>query len=158
MPNWCENRLTIEGPTAELERFREETTGSSEFDFETILPTPPELMTEGRDGWFDWRTSAAGWGTKWAVDIDDFACSENLLEYWFHSAWSPPEGIVRQLGGMYPLLKFRISYAEGGNGFAGCLQVQGFDVIENLECDGEEAVAFVKREFGYDWMGWDEEE
>lgn len=158
MPNWCDNILTVTGSDAELDRFMSETTGQGELDFEMILPTPPDMMDKGRDGWWDWRVSMAGWGTKWSADLHDIGRSPGKVEFDFHSAWSPPEGIIRQLGAMYPGLRFHLVFAEGGCGFAGQIAVQGFDV-EVEECfEGDPAAAFALKHLGQDWRAWYGEE
>ena len=154
MPNWCDNILIVTGPDSELKRFSLETTGQGELDFEMILPTPPDTTGSRNEGWWDWRVSAAGWGTKWAADIHDINHSKEKIVFSFHSAWSPPEGIVRQLGAMYPGLRFHLLFAEAGSGFAGELDVQGTEVLAACCHEGEPAAAFALKHLGQDWAGW----
>ena len=154
MPNWCDNILVVTGSDDELARFTAETTGDGELDFEMILPTPQDLMAMGRDGWWDWRVSAAGWGTKWGADMHDINRSPGKIVFSFHSAWSPPEGIVHQLGAMYPELDFHIFFAEGGCGFAGELKVKGTEIIASCCHDNDEAADFALKHLGQDWREW----
>ena len=167
MPNWCDNILEISGPEAEITRFRKETFGDGEFDFEMILPTPPEMAGSSSSSggvmpdWFDWRTSASGWGTKWCVDIDGEEKKDGGIVWHFDSAWSPPEGIIFQLGAMYPALRFSLCYAESGSYFAGSLIVDQGEVVEDLDFDSRSAegelYGFVLERMGQDWKAWEEE-
>ena len=165
MPNWCENILEVTGPPAEVKRFRRETRGQDELDFETILPTPPEMLNTtsntGMPEWYNWRTSSAGWGTKWGVDIDGLDEAEGEVVYRFESAWSPPEAIVFQLGAMYPALRFSLVYAEGGNCFAGSLVIDQGELVEDQDFDSRDEDAlyqFVLDRLGQDWKSWYEDE
>jgi len=169
MPNWCDNILKITGPEAEVARMRKEIRGQSEFDFETILPTPPGIAGSSSSSsslsvmpdWFDWRTSAAGWGTKWEVDISDEEKLEDGFIWYFHSAWSPPEGIVFQMSRMYPALRFELCYAESGSYFAGSLIIDCSRVVEDIDLDSRsgsnELYQFVLERMGQDWKSWEEE-
>ena len=167
MPNWCENYLEITGPAGEVRRFRQEVRGDVEFDFETILPTPPEMSdgssSEGRNmpDWWDWRTSSSGWSTKWGVDIINEDPVEEGFCWYFHSAWSPPEAIIFQLGAMYPALRFQLRYAESGSFFAGSLIINRGEVEEDICYDSnsaEELYQFVREYLGQDWQEWEEED
>lgn len=50
MPNWCSNRLSVEGPTGPLGQWRSDVAGTDSagksvpLDFERVLPTPPEFL------------------------------------------------------------------------------------------------------------------
>lgn len=166
MPNWCDNILEITGPEAEIKRFRSEVRGQNDFDFENILPTPSEMADSGSltgggmPDWYDWRTSLAGWGTKWEVDLNREEELPDGFRWEFHSAWSPPEGILAQLGAMYPSLRFSLVYAEGGSFFAGSLIIDRGQIVESLDFDSrsrDQLYLFVKERLGQDWTAWEEE-
>ena len=89
MPNWCENDLTVEGPTEVIEEFLKFAAGESPFDFDRFIPYPEEFrrLDEVAEAWdrehagrpdYDWRARpkdgfnsggydwcVANWGTKW---------------------------------------------------------------------------------------------
>ena len=54
MPNWCNNKLTIEDCSPELEEFLK----TEGFSFNKIKPTPAELLEN--EGWYDWNID--NWG------------------------------------------------------------------------------------------------
>ena len=84
MPNHCNNRLGITGPTEDIEKFIAlvKNNGDNKEDdeynlFESLIPMPKELEGTtspskgnvdlidkyGYDNWYDWCN--ANWGTKW---------------------------------------------------------------------------------------------
>jgi hypothetical protein len=114
MPNHCNNEVTLHCRTEEIAlRIKAHLAGKeSLFDFTSLLPTPEELLEStddpevnarriaqyGHDGWYDWRVS--NWGTKWNsydCTLDDSNIRNGRLNYYFLTAWCPPEGICRKL-------------------------------------------------------------
>ena len=53
MPNWCENDLTVEGPTEVIEEFLKFAAGESPFDFDRFIPYPEEFrrLDEAAEAW-----------------------------------------------------------------------------------------------------------
>lgn len=147
MPNWCENKLIIEGSAIQLSNLlsnytsKEEEEGNRCIDFNKIAPTPPELSEHsapisndsngelkktlkkryGSTDWYAWNVK--NWGTKWLPSAYSF--EDNLedngrkLEFAFDTAWTPPIPIIKKLSKLYPDLKLTITYAEPGCCFAG---------------------------------------
>ena len=140
--------------------------GRLDFTMEVLHPTPPELLeqtspvmwrgelhdeegqkafeahikslkdTYGFEDWYSWRV--ANWGTKW--DCDTFYVNEHdgdCLEVNYSTAWSPNEGFIKFASQVYPSLKFRLAYEEGGMGFAGVLICENGEVIEENTADLE---------------------
>jgi hypothetical protein len=91
MPNWCENSVRVHGDPKEVKEFVEFVKSKEqEFDFEKVVPLP---NGEGDNQW-----CVDNWGTKWnacdiSVDIED----KEVAEYFFMTAWSPPEEIYWKL-------------------------------------------------------------
>jgi hypothetical protein len=86
------------------------------FDFNTLVPEPPEVLKTAKKGakkgatmeelraeygsnnWYDWRL--ANWGTKWNAydcELDASRIKQGILEYRFDTAWGPPAGVCRRL-------------------------------------------------------------
>ena len=149
MPNWCENRLIVTGPKAELLKMTREvetptppTTPPEEvmarilnkpeneysvLDFSRIIPSP-------NNEWdYDW--CVANWGTKWDARSPVLSLRKGSVRYDFSTAWSPPEPIVKKLGEQYPLLTFTLSYWEGGAGYQGRLKIAKGVVMEEKSGD-----------------------
>lgn len=150
MPNWCENILTIESPSDELQSYLQK----NSLSFEKIKPTPPELL-EG-SGWYDWRVS--NWGTKWDLDeqeqrdvFEQFMLnSEPNWQATFITAWAPPCQAIAALSKKFPNDKFVLRYVEFGMGFAGTAHIsQGLSHEEDTD-DNDEINQFAVDYFGYD--------
>ena len=82
----------------------------------------------GHKDWYEWCCS--NWGTKWgACDFDwtSFFTENDKVEddakyinAYFQSAWSPAEGLVREISKQFPTLVFSIVYTEESDAFVGC--------------------------------------
>lgn len=117
MPNWCMNTLEVKGSESDVQDFvkkaKSENTALSFNNFVTM----PEELNEG-DGWYAWDLE--NWGTKW--DTSDAWCdkySDNYIEYYFDTAWSPPIEWLEKVSQMYPKIEFTLRYREDGMAFGG---------------------------------------
>lgn len=80
----------------------------------------------GHQDWYSWCN--ANWGTKWgACDFDwtsffDDKMEENAqyIGAYFQSAWSPAEGLIKEISKQFPTLVFSLVYTEESHAFAGC--------------------------------------
>lgn len=163
MPNWCMNRLTINGNKEKVASFFDLIKGDSPdengnillFDFNKILPMPKELEINsptrsedkeiaasnlekfGFENWYNWKVS--NWGTKWNPSNEDLDIVNepdiNNYSISFNSAWSPPCPIVIKLGELFPDLEFQLDYFEPSMGFAGCLSVVGLESHDDYSED-----------------------
>jgi hypothetical protein len=156
MPNWCTNTLEVHSTNVErLKEFKqavlitntENPDWDPQFTFDTLLPTPPELLEiepafnqsenfaliekYGASDWYTWRLS--NWGTKWDTSINGISVDdEQDLIVWFDTAWSPPVAWLEKIAPQFPELSFRMVYEEPGVNFC------GFVEYENGECTGSE--------------------
>lgn len=109
--------------------------------------SPPDKQNKelikkyGADNWWDWCVT--NWGSKW--EITDGAVNRSSLfhleidknnrfrklMYGFSTAWSPPEPVIKEMGKMFPKLKFKLQYWEGGMGFSGILVINKGKIIKN---------------------------
>ena len=129
MPNYVDNNLTIEGSEKTITKIRDLVSGEDNaFDFEKIIPMPDyiyrgnigpeEKKIYGENNWYDW--SNENWGTKWnSVDARCEWSSDCGLAYYFQTAWSSCEPIVKALAAMFPDAKFSYSYSEPDGCFFG---------------------------------------
>jgi hypothetical protein len=166
------NKLTIGADSKEeLDKVRETIkSDKSALSFETICPTPPELMDTSHmpkggvenamkrvvgvcNGTFkdykDWYEFHLGeWGCKW--DIDDPQVTEvtdKEIQLDFDTAWSPPISIIDKLEERFPDASFSLMYFEPGCCFAG----EYGGGAEFQYSDGEEGY----NEFASENFGWD---
>ena len=157
MPNWCNNTLSIQGPTETLKPLWEETQKTGLL--QAMKPMPKELdgttspsssakkpqpMVEGFDNWYDWRVQ--NWGTKWDVDCEGLEFTDNgdgtaAITGWFDSAWAPPTEAFNTFCDDNDNCTLESFYEEGGMDFAGHY-IDGYD--DYLEGIGDYAREVVK--------------
>lgn len=151
MPNWCNNSITISGPTETIKQLWEDANQLGEAGglLHSMVPMPEglidtkkgtgeELQTEVYDGftnWYDW--AVARWGTKWDVSLEGLEFIDNkdgtaMITGWFDSAWAPPiEAYNRFLDDM-DNCSIDASYHEPGMDFAGFYYNGDDEYCENL--------------------------
>lgn len=138
MPNWCENNLTIMGSKQQLDDLMSKVR-TTDKDGATVFTILEGLYPRpfGED-WYSWNNE--NWGTKWGdceTQLQDD--SDEVKEFTFLSAWSPPvEGIIN-ISKSYPDLIFSMSWHEEGCDFWGataCQNGEG-DYIEGYISDIE---------------------
>ena len=151
MPNWCENILTIEDCSPELEQYLKD----NGFSFEKMSPTPKELLDGS--GWYDWRVE--NWGTKWDLDereqreVAEQLCADSTdFSAIFMTAWSPPCRAIAALSKRFPNDGFTLHYLEFGMMFAGTAHIKDGTLIEDDIFDDAKAIyRFAADTFGYDY-------
>lgn len=160
MPNWCENKLVLQGTESqflafEARYFAEVTnqdlgTKDLEFSFERVKPIPQEFQPPN-DGWYDWCIE--NWGTKW--DVCHFRRGDKPGSYFFDTAWSFPQQLfdelTTQLTNDFPGLYFDGYFFEVGMGFCGHFYYndnEGFESHFNEDPSYLRAIA--KEHFDYD--------
>jgi hypothetical protein len=130
MPNWCYNRLTVEGPAAYQRAFLGAVEGQESM-LQTLYP-----VAEPND-WYDW--CCANWGTKWPESDCDGpigdVTDEGSIEFTFSTAWAPPIAGFAYISGMFPALTFTIAYDEPGMCFLGAAMMRQGEVIAESEPD-----------------------
>ena len=177
MPNWCSNELHIFGASEDIKHFMEVNKGlpaqypltewekregyttptEPRFSFNTLVPTPQEVLDLGYDGHekirkiiqekgedavagmidgYHWNI--ANWGTKWDIysnnlSLENCGWEEGLTEFtlYFDTAWSPPVAWLIQVAPKFPKLRFELHYAEPGCCFAGEVICEGESVEDN---------------------------
>ena len=140
MPNWCDNQVTITGPSTVIDKIekivKEEKDGNGLLNFMKPMPKEldgttspsssadkPQPMVEGFDNWYDWRVE--NWGTKWEVNefygVDRHG---DTISFGFSSAWSPPipayQSFIMNMSEQKQDVSIKAYYYEGGCDFMGC--------------------------------------
>jgi hypothetical protein len=132
MPNWCLNRLQVNGPPDTVAEFLAATSDHEGFlSFDKLVPMPVDLRDAANgDQWYDW--SIEHWGTKWDTvgaepvladpitphDPDTpVGCTQ--IHWDFSTAWAPPSPWLATTAPSWPTLTFHLWYDEPGMGFAG---------------------------------------
>lgn len=162
MPNWTENRLTVEGDPSLLRAFVEAVRGPSRkedeepeaLDFEQHVPTPPELLADDyvpRDGlpdWYTWRRKH--WGTKWNAmwPTREGEPDDGSVTYQFSTAWAPPDAWLHRVAAAHPQLTFQHEYVEEMAQFAGRGILVAGQLTYHEELDP----------YSIEWVEWEEPE
>lgn len=148
MPNWCDNRISITGPNALINKISM-TVNAEEGILNVIAPIPAELKDSvsgsenakpdwqkkqskelikkyGYDNWYDWCLN--NWGTKWDL-CEYYADLPSFREYFddgmsrinfgSSSAWSPPIGALTHFISENEDVDVKCLYYEGGCDFMG---------------------------------------
>ena len=142
MPNWCNNSITISGPTKTIKQVWDDAHVGDDFGLlNAMVPMPTELedTTKGSNGdalnWYDWRV--ANWGTKWDVESEGLEYVDNKdgtshITGWFDSAWAPPIEAYNTFLGDMDNCSIEATYEEGGMDFAGIYDNGDDDYMEGL--------------------------
>ena len=144
MPNHCFNKISISVGDADgqslqvlVESLKSEE-NQTDFDFNAILPMPPELENVGwgeaeemndiekakykkefgSTSWYDWRVDK--WGTKWnSYNCEIVEHEDDYVVYTFDTAWGPPTGVIEALREQCPDFSISAFYDEPGMEMAG---------------------------------------
>lgn len=150
MPNWCYNDLRLGGDPDEIREYLYVVAGHAEpydyeiegeFDLTRVCPMPEVLrettfggtndeeeqkewdrlsdLAEAETGHRNWYTWAyENWGTKWSPEVTDLYDRSVL----FHSAWCPPDELIRRSSEMYPNIVFTMRSTEESMAFV-CVSI-----------------------------------
>ena len=106
MPNWCYNRVIVDGDPKEVRRLaRVVCSRRSVFSLNAVIPLKK----------FEYPESA--WGTKWEAQ-DAIVTEIEPLTYEFDTAWTPPVYVCIELRRRFPHLNTSWYFLE----FLGCWQ------------------------------------
>jgi hypothetical protein len=135
MPNWCSNKLTINGPEADVQAFKTEAVGHPPWEqpekepavlnFHSLVPVPEEVLKAGYES-VGCHWEVENWGCKWGAGnttiVDEWP---GCIIYQFDTAWSPPEQFLQTVAVQWPALVFVLEYEEPGMAFKGLAKFKG---------------------------------
>ena len=142
MPNWCNNNISISGPTETIKQLWEDAHPDTEaFELlQAMAPMPAELEdttspSEDGNDWYSWRVN--NWGTKWDVSDEglefiDYGNGTSEITGWFDSAWAPPIGAYNKFLDDMDNCSIQASYHEPGMDYAGFYSDGEDEYLENL--------------------------
>jgi len=147
MPNWCNNNITISGPTDKIKKLWEDAQTANRY---TVMEDDVEVEKVGFGlleamvpiGDWDYGTAVETWGTKWDINdegLELIEVSEDIAEItgWFDSAWSPPIGAYERFIEKNEDCEISASYYEMGMDFAGFWDGED-EYLENLHEEYEQ--------------------
>ena len=130
MPNWCNNSITISGPTETISQLWEDAKTANDGEFGLLEAMAPI-------GEWDYGTAVETWGTKWDVSdegleyIDNGDGTSEITGY-FDSAWAPPIDAYNRFLDDMDNCSIQASYHEPGMDFAGFYSDGDDEYLENL--------------------------
>ena len=129
MSDLCRNRLTLSGDTQELAAFVDQVqTDEQPLSFESLAPTPPDLLKEG---WYEWRLEQ--WGTKWDAEFEDVTeplrVRRTRATYVFLTTFAPPVAWIERVSEAFTGLTVRLDYAAADGSFSGVKEVRAGEVV-----------------------------
>lgn len=91
----------------------------------------------GFETWYDW--CIANWGTKWSPRIEHWEISEyngeSTISADYDTAWSPADGLIREVSRQYPTLLFSVTSDEEGGSFACCEAYKNGELVAGYGLD-----------------------
>lgn len=148
MPNWCQNNITIEAPTTELQRLVN--AGLEKKVLGTVYPMPSTVYRgnlgkeefekyPGQQNWYDW--SKANWGTKWDAHADRMDVLDGVVSIGCDTAWGPPlQAFVNYTRNNKA--KVTIEYVELGMWFKGRAVIFNGEILEDVQSKPEAGVDY----------------
>ena len=159
MPNWCVNKLTVEGPKTERARFFRAASGLQPhesiierlngrepptLDFNVFIPYPAHFTeldalaeAERKKGNNHVKDGFNQGGYEWCIkhwgtkwNVD---CTRRGNVLRFETAWSPPLPVMAAMATRFPALTFTLRYYEGGQGFQGKAVWRDGKEVENVQ-------------------------
>ena len=123
MPNWCENRILVEGEEHHRHEFVDKNKGFDAYDtdktdyrdlsFDAMIPIPRNKLKG--EGWYDFCCD--NWGTKWNAREPEVDHNIKYTEYTFQTAWCFPNIWLEKVSRKFKQLIFKVTWAEeGGEG------------------------------------------
>ena len=115
------------------------------FNTETDDPEYQELLKKyeankakyGHTTWYDWCIE--NWSTKWSPRIEewtinDFPNGSEIYAY-YETAWSPADGLIREVSKQFPTLLFVVSSDEEGRSFSCVMAFSNGEIVAEAGCE-----------------------
>ena len=162
MPNWVDIHVNVSGKPEDVKKFLDKHIVDSNFDFETIIPSPKtieecpkncivngqsHIVEDDDKPWFDWYTwRCKYWGVKWNACETSFYYDEDnggYLTIFFQTPWGTPDPIFEELGRLYPNLTIEISWIEEqGTEYLGRITYENGKLVEEYIPDSGSKEAY----------------
>ena len=158
MPNWCDNSLSIDGDEELLKKFYDENRDDDEDEELSFNKSVPLNQDDDDDYEYDGdgdddMKRITMWGTKWdACEV----CTDEIGDYEFQTAWSPPIPWFTEVVEKYPKLSFELLYSEPGMNFSGVIKGKKGEIYMNVTGDYGEYYGLIFCEYCGDSFTLDE--
>jgi hypothetical protein len=89
----------------------------------------------GYQTWYEWCN--ANWGTKWSPSIQEWEIHDynggSTISAYYETAWSPADGLVREVSRQFPTLLFNVTSDEENRLFACCREYKNGEIVSSSE-------------------------
>lgn len=92
--------------------------GEEEKQTELVIKQKSNLEKYGYKDWYDWANGE--WGTKWGardVWLGELSPGETFITGTYDTAWSPADGLIKQISALFPTLLFSVVSTEESDAF-----------------------------------------
>jgi hypothetical protein len=164
MPNWCVNRLIVEGPEEVMQKFMEKSFEDDEGGRHFVFSGTVDARNPPEGGWPHSESvdpclknyycpEEIVWGVRCnpaSANEDDpiLECTPTRLHLEFLTRWSPPitwvENVVSQEA--YAALELQLAYCEAGMGFYGSIIIDGTGIKEFVQGRIENGLIYPQEE------------
>lgn len=154
MPNWCNNYITITGDADKIKKIGqliELSKREGEGGLFMTLVGIPEGITPAQHNTDWWDIHISYWGCKWDITTEDHSIDidENYIGISCETAWSPPIPFCQKVAEMFGV-DVKITYEEGGMGFAGQALCYPDGTQEDTEYEYDEGMYHLNKDEFWD--------
>ena len=115
------------------------------FNTETDDPEYQELLKKyeankakyGHTTWYDWCLE--NWSTKWSPRIEEWTINDypngSEISAYYETAWSPADGLIREVSRQFPTLLFTVSSDEEGRSFSCVSAFSNGEMVAEAGCE-----------------------
>ena len=115
------------------------------FNTETDDPEYQELLKKyeankakyGHTTWYDWCIN--NWSTKWSPRIEEWTINDypngSEIYAYYETAWSPADGLIREVSRRFPTLLFVVSSDEEGRSFSCVMAFSNGEIVAEAGCE-----------------------
>lgn len=94
----------------------------------------------GYTTWYDWAIE--NWGTKWSPRIEEWEIIDHSdgsggIYAYYETAWSPADGLIREVSKQFPTLLFTVSSDEEGRSFSCVSAFSKGEMVAEAGCELE---------------------
>lgn len=92
--------------------------GEKEKQIELEAKQESNLKKYGYKDWYDWANNE--WGTKWGardIWLEELSQDKTVLTGTYDTAWSPADGLIKQISALFPTLLFSVVSTEESDAY-----------------------------------------
>ena len=114
-------------------------TDSTDPEYQELLKKYEANKAEyGHTTWYDWCIK--NWSTKWSPRIEEWEIIDHFdggagIYAYYETAWSPADGLIREVSRQFPTLLFVVSSDEEGRSFSCVMAFSNGEMVAEAGCE-----------------------